>query len=382
MTYPALAEPTGVLSPSERHKHAHQLILDSHGPDAQARLKAARVAVVGADEVGAPAIAQLADAGVGMLRIVDGAPLQPWDRYLDLPAADATSRSAGWASTLGKTHPELEIEAVELRLDAGNALQVLDSLDVVVCASEDPARCQLVSDACAMLGIPYVWASLTADTGHLSVFWADRGPVFQDLPAEAAAAYFRGMSGVGPVIGPAVGALAAAEVVKVLTGTGQPLVGRVLSIDLAAPSAEVRPLEPRTGTPAPRPQRLEAAEPFFGILSAEAALAARDATISVEQLRELLDGDEPIALIDVREPHEFSYAHIPGSVLVPKREFLDKDAASTLPADARPVFICRAGIRSAEVLAVVKRSGRDDAVHVGGGVVAWAQRIDPTMPTY
>jgi molybdopterin/thiamine biosynthesis adenylyltransferase/rhodanese-related sulfurtransferase len=380
MTYPAIAQPTGILTAVEREKHAHQLILDRHGPDAQARLKAARVAVVGADEIGSPVIAQLADAGVGGLTIVDGAPLRPWDGYLGLPSTGASSRSAAWHSTLARSHPQLAVEAVQQRIDASNATAVLATADVVVCGSEDPARCQLISDACGLLGIPYVWAALSATVAHVSVFWAGHGPVFRDLPAEAITPYFRGMAGIGPVTGPTAGMFVAAEVIKLLTGTGRPLIGRVLSLDVEAPSAEVRPLQARER--APQPIAVQSAEPYFGLLTADAATAARDATISVEQLKAMLDGNEPIALIDVREPHEFSYAHIVGSVLVPQGEFFEKDAVNSLPTDKRPVFICRAGIRSAEVLAVAKRAGRDDAVHVGGGVVAWAERIDPTMPSY
>lgn len=96
----------------------------------------------------------------------------------------------------------------------------------------------------------------------------------------------------------------------------------------------------------------------------------------------MLDGGEPITLVDVREPDEYAFAHLPGSVLIPKGEFIGGDAADRLPQDRRAVLLCRMGIRSAEVLAVVKKSGHPDAVHLGGGIVAWAERIDTSMPTY
>ncbi|MFK4541422.1 rhodanese-related sulfurtransferase [Streptomyces tendae] len=130
------------------------------------------------------------------------------------------------------------------------------------------------------------------------------------------------------------------------------------------------------------PAEPTAAEPFFGLLSPEATEAARESAISAEQLKELLDADEPVSLVDVREPDEYAFAHLPGSVLVPQGEFLNGDAAARLPTDRKTVLPCRAGIRSAEVLAVVERSGHPDAVHLGGGVLSWAERIDPETPTY
>ncbi|MEU2436618.1 ThiF family adenylyltransferase [Streptomyces rubradiris] len=379
MAFPPLVEPVSALPDAEVRRNAHQLILAGHGLPGQSRLAAGRVLVVGADEIGAPLIGQLADLGVGFIGIADGSPLNAWDRHLGLPDDEPSDRASAWARALRRTHPSLGT-AVEQRFDVSTARDMVARYDLVVCAGEDQARCLLVDDACAQAGVPYVWGSMDATAGRVSVFWDRHGPGFRDLYPEAPAPYFRGMAGTLRVVGSWLAAAIAAECVKLLTGTGQPLVGRVMKYDAMAATCVTVPLRRNPATR--RPAELTAAEPFFGLLSARAAEAARESTISVEELKALLDKGEPIHLVDVREPDEYAFAHLAGSVLIPKGEFLDGDAVGRLPRDRRIVLLCRAGIRSAEVLAVVKDGGHPDAVHLGGGIVAWAERIDPSLPQY
>ncbi|WP_411074598.1 ThiF family adenylyltransferase [Streptomyces sp. cmx-4-7] len=326
---PPPARPVTDLPTGETNRQAHQMILAGHGSEGQRRLAAGRVLVVGADEIGAPLIAHLADAGVGTIGVADGPPMEPWDRYLGLPDAEPADRAAAWARALGRSHPIVRTVA-ESWFELPRARGPVRDYDLVVCAGEDPVRCQLVDDVCAEAGIPFVWGST--------------------------------------------------EVVKLLTGQGEPLVGRVMEYDGMAGTCATVPLRPHMC--AARPAEPTAAEPFFGLLSPAATEAARESTISVEQLKELLDADAPVNLVDVREPDEYAFAHLAGSMLVPQGEFLHGDAATRLPTDRKTVLLCRAGIRSAEVLAVVKRTGHHDAVHLGGGILSWAGRIDPGMPTY
>ncbi|MFD7470100.1 ThiF family adenylyltransferase [Streptomyces tendae] len=379
MPLPPLTRPATGLPTGEASRQAHQLILAGHGSDGQRRLAAGRVLVVGADEIGGPLIAHLADSGVGMIGVADGSPLDPWDRYLGLPDAEPADRATAWVRALGRSHPAVRAVA-ESWFELPRARGLVRDYDLVVCAGEDPARCQLVDDVCAEAGIPFVWGSMGASGGHVSVFWDRHGPGLRDLFPQPPAPYFRGVSGALKVVGAWLGVALAAEVVKLLTGQGEPLVGRVMEYDAMAGTCATVPLRPRER--AARPAEPVAAEPFFGLLSPEATEAARQSTISAEQLKELLAADEPVNLVDVREPDEYAFAHLPGSVLVPQGEFLNGDAAARLPTDRRTVLLCRAGIRSAEVLAVVKRSGHRDAVHLGGGILSWAERIDPEMPTY
>ncbi|MFH8476223.1 ThiF family adenylyltransferase [Streptomyces sp. NPDC018000] len=379
MSFPPLVKPVTELPAGEVRRQAHQLILAGHGSEGQRRLAAGRVLVVGADEIGAPLIGHLADSGVGTIAVADGSPLNEWDRYLGIPD-EASSRAHAWARALRRSHPELRIVPIEARFDVDSGPDMVAGYDLVVCASEDPARCRLVDDVCAQTGIPYVWGCMDGVRGRVSVFWEPHGPGFRDLYPEPPAPYFRGMAGTLRLVGAWLAVAMATEVVKLLTGTGTPLVGRVMKYDAMTGTCVLVPLsrDPRTV----RPAALTAAQPFFGLLSLQAAEAARESTISVEELKHLLDSKVPITLVDVREPDEYAFAHLPGSLLIPKSEFLDGDAAERLPRDRRAVLLCRMGIRSAEVLAVVKKSGHPDAVHLGGGIIKWAERIDPSIPTY
>jgi len=380
MPFPPLVKPVTELPTDEVGRHAHQLILAGHGSQGQRRLAAARVLVIGADEIGAPLIGHLADSGIGTIAVADGSPLNAWDRCLGVSREPASSRAQAWAQALRHSHPHLRVVPIETRFEVDTGPQMAAGYDLVVCASEDPARCRLVDDVCARTGTPYVWGAMDGVRGTVSVFWEPHGPGFRDLYPRPPRPYFRGMAGTLRLVGVWLAAAMATEAVKLLTGTGNPLVGRVMTYDAMAGVCALEPLRRDPGTV--RPAVLTAAPPFFGLLSPQAADAARESTISVEELKDLLDTEAPITIVDVREPEEYALSHLPGSHLIPKGEFLDGDAATRLPRDRRVVLLCRMGIRSAEVLAVVKKSGHPDAVHLGGGIVAWAERINPSMPTY
>ncbi len=382
VTKTPLVEPADRLGEAETRRQAHQLILAGHGSVGQRRLKNGRVLVIGADEAGAPAVAHLADAGIGTIGIVDGTPLRDWDRYMELPARDGAdgSRAEAWCAALRAAHPAVEAVAYTARLDASNALEIVDGYDVVLSATEDPARCYLVDDVCARLGKPFVWGEMEGLSGRVGVFWDPHGPTYRDLYPKPPTAYYRGMAGTMPAVGAWLGVTMTMEVVKLLTGEGDPLIGRLMRYDALAATCGVEVLH-RDPTVS-RPVDLTAAEPFFGLLSPEAEQAARESTISAEELKELLDRRSDVCVVDVREHDEYEFANLPDSVLIPKGEFFGGDGLARLPRDKKIVFLCRMGIRSAEVLAVAKEHGHEDAVHLGGGIIAWAQRIDPDMPAY
>ena len=385
MSFPPVASPADELADADVRRHVHQLIHPELAAMGQRRLKNGRVLVIGADEVGAPALGLLADAGVGTIGVVDTSPLHVWDLHLGRPRPDGESagedsRAVAWATALRTIHPSLAVEVHETRLTADNVEAIIGEYDVVLCANEDPALCHLVDDACARLGTPHVWAGIDRDQGQVAVFWEPNGPGLRDLYPSRPAPYFRGVLGVLKVMGTWLASAMVTETVKLLVGAGEPLVGRVLEYDAMAGVTRIVPLSRHPE--AERPAELTASEPYFGLISPEAAAAARDSTISVVELRDLMDGPEPIHLVDVREPEEFDVVNLPGSVLIPNDEFLDGDAAARMPMDRKVVLLCRMGIRSAEALAVVKAHGHPDAVHVGGGIIAWAQQIDPSMPTY
>jgi len=187
-----------------------------------------------------------------------------------------------------------------------------------------------------------------------------------------------------------VGSIQVTEAIKVLTGIGEPLVGSLMvydALDMVFRKVRVRK-DPDCAICGDHPTVTELIdyEAFCGTISDAAAEAAHDSTISVVTLRDMLDarerGEDDFELIDVREPHEYEIVSIPGSVLIPKGKFLDGSALADLPSDKRVVLYCKVGGRSAEALAVVKGAGFSDAVHVGGGVVAWVNQIEPDKPNY
>jgi rhodanese-related sulfurtransferase len=196
--------------------------------------------------------------------------------------------------------------------------------------------------------------------------------------------------GVLGVLCASIGSIQVNEAIKLLTGIGDPLVGKLMIYD--ALEMEYRKLKVRKDPNCalcgenPTVTELIDYDAFCGAISEEAADAAADATISVIQLEQMLkereNGERDFVLVDVREPNEYEINRIPGSVLIPKGDFLNGSALSELPNDKQVVLHCKSGVRSAEALAVVKGAGFSDAVHVGGGVVAWVNQVDPSQPSY
>jgi len=192
--------------------------------------------------------------------------------------------------------------------------------------------------------------------------------------------------GVLGVLCASIGSIQVNEAIKVITGIGEPLVGRLMiydALEMSYRTVRVRK-DPECPVCGKNPTITELIdyEAFCGAVSEDAQRAATGSTITATELKAMLDNDDKIFLIDVREPNEYEIVSIPGSVLIPKGEFLNGSALEQLPQDRRIVLHCKSGARSAECLAVVKNAGFSDAVHVGGGVLAWVSQVDPSLPTY
>jgi sulfur-carrier protein adenylyltransferase/sulfurtransferase len=192
--------------------------------------------------------------------------------------------------------------------------------------------------------------------------------------------------GVLGVLCASVGSIQVNEAIKVITGVGDPLAGRLMiydALEMSYRTVRVRK-DPECAVCGKNPTITELIdyEEFCGTVSEDAQRAASGSTITATELKGMLDGDEKIFLVDVREPNEYEIVSIPGSVLIPKDQFLNGSALERLPQDRRIVLHCKSGARSAECLAVVKNAGFSDAVHVGGGVLAWVSQVDPSLPTY
>jgi adenylyltransferase/sulfurtransferase len=247
----------------------------------------------------------------------------------------------------------------------------------------------MVNDAAVLLGKPYVWGSIYRFDGQASVFWAEHGPCYRCLYPEPPPPGMVPSCAEGGVLGvlcASVGAAQVTEAIKLLTGIGDPLVGSLMVYD--ALEMDFRKIKVRKdpncaicGEHATVTELIDY-EAFCGAVSDEAADAVKDSTISVKDLKEWMDAGKEFELIDVREPNEFEIVSIPGAKLIPKGEFLNGNALERLPRDKQIVLHCKSGARSAEALAAVKRAGFNDAVHVGGGVVAWVAQIEPDKPSY
>jgi sulfur-carrier protein adenylyltransferase/sulfurtransferase len=275
-------------------------------------------------------------------------------------------------------------------------MSVFEGYDLIVDGTDNFATRYMVNDAAYFLGIPYVWGSIYRFDGQASVFapkQVEDAPCYRCLYPEPPPPGMVPSCAEGGVLGvlcASIGAIQVNEAIKLLTGIGEPLVGQLMIYD--ALEMEYRKLRVRKDPNCalcgehPTVTGLIDYETFCGAVSDEAAEAAVGSTISVTTLSHLLkerdNGDRDFVLVDVREPNEYEINKIPGSVLIPKGDFLNGSALEKLPADRQIVMYCKTGVRSAETLAIVKGAGYADAVHVGGGVVAWVGQIDPSQPSY
>jgi adenylyltransferase/sulfurtransferase len=364
--------------------------------DGQKRLKNARVLCVGAGGLGSPALMYLAAAGVGTLGIVefdvvDESNLQRQIIHGQNDVGRSKAESA--RDSVLEINPLITVNLHEQRLDSSNVLDLFADYDLIVDGTDNFATRYLVNDAAVLLGKPYVWGSIYRFDGQASVFWSEHGPCYRCLYPEPPPPGMVPSCAEGGVLGVlcgTIGSIQVTEAIKVLTGIGEPLVGSLMvydALEMTFRKVRVRK-DPQCALCGDNPTVTELIdyEAFCGTISDEAAEAAKDSTISVLTLRDMLDarerGDDDFVLIDVREPHEREIVEIPGSILIPKGKFLDGSALADLPSDKRIVLYCKVGGRSAEALAVTKGAGFADAIHVGGGVVAWVAQIEPDKPSY
>lgn len=399
MSFAPLVEPAAELTIDEVRRYSRHLIIPDVGMSGQKRLKNAKVLVIGAGGLGSPALLYLAAAGVGTLGIaefdeVDESNLQ---RQIIHGQSDVGRPKAESArDSINETNPLVDVVVHNERLDNDNVKRVFEGYDLIVDGTDNFATRYMVNDAAYFLGIPYVWGSIYRFDGQASVFAPMLGedlPCYRCLYPEPPPPGMVPSCAEGGVLGvlcASIGAIQVNEAIKLLTGIGDPIAGKLMIYD--ALEMEYRKLKVRKDPGCalcgenPTVTDLIDYDAFCGAVSDEAAEAAAGSTISVGTLEQMLKereaGERDFVLIDVREPNEYEINRIPGSVLIPKGEFLNGNALGDLPGDKQIVMHCKSGVRSAETLAIVKGAGYADAVHVGGGVVAWVSQIDPSQPAY
>ncbi|TIC81267.1 adenylyltransferase/sulfurtransferase MoeZ [Nocardioides sp. GY 10113] len=402
MSFPALVEPADALTVDEVRRYSRHLIIPDVGMTGQKRLKNAKVLVIGAGGLGSPALMYLAAAGVGTLGIVefDEVDESNLQRQIIHGQSDVGRPKAVSAQeSVAEVNPLVNVVVHAERLDNDNVYEIFEGYDLIVDGTDNFATRYLVNDAAYFLGIPYVWGSIYRFDGQASLFapkQVEGAPCYRCLYPEPPPPGMVPSCAEGGVLGvlcASIGSIQVNEAIKALTGIGDPLVGKLMIYD--ALEMEYRKLKVRKDPNCalcgenPTVTELIDYEYFCGAVSDEAADAAADATISVATLEGMLkereEGTRDFVLIDVREPNEYEINQIPGSVLIPKGEFLNGNALAQLPSvdsGTQVVLHCKSGVRSAECLAVIKGAGYDDAIHVGGGVVAWVNQIDPSQPAY
>jgi sulfur-carrier protein adenylyltransferase/sulfurtransferase len=386
VSFPPLVEPAESLSVQEVRRYSRHLIIPDVAMAGQKRLKNAKVLVVGAGGLGSPALMYLAAAGVGTLGIVDFDVVDESNLQRQIIHGQSDigrSKAESARDSVCEINPLIQVNVHETRLDNDNVLDIFSQYDLILDGTDNFATRYLVNDACVILNKPYVWGSIYRFDGQVSVFWNEYGPNYRDLypdPPPPGMVPSCAEGGVLGVLCAAIGSVMVNEAIKLITGIGEPLVGRLLvfdALEMTWREIKVRK-DPNT---APITELIDY-DSFCGVVSEEAQEAAAGSTITASELKELIDSDKPIYLVDVREPAEWEIVKIPGATLIPKDEILRGDALAALPNDRQIVMYCKTGVRSAETLAAVKGAGFRDAVHVQGGVTAWIKQIDPSLPAY
>ena len=382
------------LSPAEFRHYSRHLIMPEVGTAGQRRLKAAKVLTIGAGGLGSPLGLYLAAAGVGTLGMVDFDVVDESNLHRQvLFGRSSVGRPKIQAATerLRDLNPHIKVVPHEVRLDSSNALELFRDYDVVVDGTDNFPTRYLVNDACVLLGKPNVYCSIFRFEGQVSIFWGARGPCYRCLfpepppPGLVPSCAEGGVLGVLPGI---IGSLQANEVIKLIVGVGEPLIGRLVLFD--ALKMRFRELklhkDPRCPICSEHPTQHELIdyEQFCGIGPEETVEAGWE--ISVEELKQRLDelagGDEgrPITLLDVRNPQEWEIASLPGAKLIPLHELQDRlgelDTAATL------AVFCHHGPRSMRAVHLLRQMGFARAVNVAGGIDAWSRRVDPSVPEY
>jgi sulfur-carrier protein adenylyltransferase/sulfurtransferase len=380
------------LSNAEIQRYSRHLILPEVGIDGQRKLKAGKVLCIGAGGLGSPAALYLAAAGVGTIGIVDfdSVDASNLQRQILHSTSDVgRSKLQSAKDRLTALNPEVEVKTYEAWLTSANALDLFKGYDVVLDGTDNFATRYLVNDACVLLGIPNAYGSIFRFEGQASVFATKDGPCYRCLypepppPGLVPSCAEGGVLGVLPGV---IGTIQATESIKLILGAGSTLVGRLLLYDAWAMRFRELKLRRDPECPVcgdhPTVKQLIDYEEFCGVKPVAAAPAAAVPEITVEELKAKIDAGAPIYLLDVREPHEYQIARIPGATLIPLGQ-LGARYGELPPASAgkEVIVMCRSGARSAKAVAQLKELGIEGK-NLQGGVLAWSDRIDPTQPKY
>ncbi len=382
------------LSHEEIKRYSRHLIMPEVGIQGQRKLKTASVLLIGTGGLGSPLGLYLASAGVGRIGlvdfdVVDFTNLQRQVLYTTQDVGRPKLQAA--KERLAAINPFITIETHETRLSSENALEILRDYDVIADGTDNFPTRYLVNDACVLLGKPNVYGSIFRFEGQASVFDASKGPCYRCLypepppPGLVPSCAEGGVLGILPGI---IGTIQATETIKLIIGNGEPLIGRLLLLNALKMRFRELKLRKSPACPACGPNRtitkLIDYEAFCGLRRGEEAQAAAGAgdalEISAEELKALLEKNPRLKLVDVREPHEYEICRIEGAKLIPTSQFVQR--VGELDSADEMVFYCHKGLRSRNAVELLKSAGFRKVRTLIGGVDAWAEKIDSSMPRY
>ncbi|WP_273886595.1 molybdopterin-synthase adenylyltransferase MoeB [Rubrobacter naiadicus] len=377
------------LTNEEIARYSRHLIMPEVALEGQKKLKQARVLTIGAGGLGAPLAMYLAAAGVGTIGIVDFDVVD--ESNLHRQIIHGTSdvgrpKLESARETIADINPNVRVEAFEEQLTSENALDIFRDFDIIVDGTDNFPTRYLVNDACVLLGKPNVYGSIFRFEGQASVFYAEEGPCYRCLYPEPPPPGLVPSCAEGGVLGilpGAIGVIQATETVKLILGVGEPLIGRLLLYDALGMRFREMKLRKNPQCPICGENRtiheLIDYEEFCGIPQARAAEEENEVPeITVQELKEKLDRGD-ISVLDVREPHEYAVANI-GAPLIPLGELPERLAE--LDRD-RPLAVhCKSGARSARAVKLLRDAGFENVYNVKGGINAWSEEIDPSVPKY
>ncbi len=378
------------LSNDEILRYSRHLIMPEVGMDGQTRLKAAKVLCIGAGGLGSPLALYLAAAGVGTLGVVDFdvVDFTNLQRQIIHSTADVGRKKLDSAAEKVKAiNPYVEVRPFETKLTSANALDIFRQFDIVVDGTDNFPTRYLVNDACVLTGKPNVYGSIFRFEGQVSVFATEEGPCYRCLypepppPGLVPSCAEGGVLGILPGL---VGIMQATEAIKLILGKGEPLIGRLLLVD--ALGMRFRELKLRKNPDCPVcgqhrsiTQLIDYNE-FCGIRGEEKPAAQSNLPeITVEELKRRQDAGEDIFVLDVREPHEYQICNL-GGYLIPLGELPKR--VHELDTSREIVAHCKMGGRSAKAVDFLRQAGFTKVKNLKGGILAWADKVDPKVPKY
>jgi sulfur-carrier protein adenylyltransferase/sulfurtransferase len=382
-------QPATTLSNEEILRYSRHLIMPEVGMEGQLKLKAARVLCIGTGGLGSPLALYLAAAGVGTLGLVDFDVVDYTNlqRQIIHSTADVGRKKLDSAADkLKAINPFLDLRTFDTRLSSANALELFRDFDIIADGTDNFPTRYLVNDACVLTGKPNVYGSIFRFEGQASVFATEQGPCYRCLypepppPGLVPSCAEGGVLGILPGL---VGVMQAKEVIKLILGKGEPLIGRLLLID--ALNMKFRELKlrknrdcPVCGTH-PTVTKLIDYDEFCGIRGEEKSVANAPTDMQVEELKRRLDAGDDIFVLDVREPHEYQICNI-GGHLIPLNDLPSR--VHELDSSREIVAHCKMGGRSAKAVDFLRQAGFTKVHNLAGGINAWAERVDPKMPKY